>query len=33
LAAFLCTAGASYITGQNIWVDGGMISRLGGLRL
>jgi NAD(P)-dependent dehydrogenase (short-subunit alcohol dehydrogenase family) len=33
LAAFLCTAGASYITGQIIWVDGGMISRLGGLRL
>jgi NAD(P)-dependent dehydrogenase (short-subunit alcohol dehydrogenase family) len=33
LAAFLCTAGASYITGQIISVDGGMISRLGGLRL
>jgi glucose 1-dehydrogenase/3-oxoacyl-[acyl-carrier protein] reductase len=33
LAAFLCTAGASYITGQIIWVDGGMISRLGGLRV
>jgi glucose 1-dehydrogenase/3-oxoacyl-[acyl-carrier protein] reductase len=32
LAAFLCTTGASYITGQIIWVDGGMISRLGGLR-
>ena len=33
LAAFLCTPGASYITGQIIWVDGGMISRLGGIRL
>jgi NAD(P)-dependent dehydrogenase (short-subunit alcohol dehydrogenase family) len=32
LAAFLCTSGASYITGQIIWIDGGMISRLGGLR-
>jgi NAD(P)-dependent dehydrogenase (short-subunit alcohol dehydrogenase family) len=32
LAAFLCTEGASYITGQVIWVDGGMISRLGGIR-
>jgi len=33
LAAFLCTSGASYITGQIIWVDGGMTSRLGGIRL
>jgi NAD(P)-dependent dehydrogenase (short-subunit alcohol dehydrogenase family) len=32
LAAFLCSAGASYITGQIIWVDGGMISRLGAIR-
>jgi NAD(P)-dependent dehydrogenase (short-subunit alcohol dehydrogenase family) len=32
LAAFLCTEGASYITGQIIWVDGGMISRLGAIR-
>ena len=33
LAAFLCSAGASYITGQIIWVDGGMTSRLGALRV
>jgi glucose 1-dehydrogenase/3-oxoacyl-[acyl-carrier protein] reductase len=32
LAAFLCTDGASYITGQIIWVDGGMTSRLGAIR-
>ena len=32
LAAFLCTEGASYITGQIIWVDGGMTSKLGAIR-
>jgi glucose 1-dehydrogenase/3-oxoacyl-[acyl-carrier protein] reductase len=28
LVAFLCTAGASYITGQIIWVDGGLTTKL-----
>lgn len=32
LAAFLCGDGAHYITGQIIWVDGGMTSRLGAIR-
>ncbi len=32
LAVFLCSAGARYITGQIIWVDGGMTSRLGAAR-
>jgi acetoacetyl-CoA reductase len=31
LAAFLCSEGARYMTGQIIWVDGGMTTRLGGL--
>ena len=32
LAAILCTEGASYITGQIIWGDGGVTSRLGAVR-
>lgn len=32
LAVFLASEGASYITGQIIWVDGGMTSRLGAAR-
>ena len=32
LAVFLCSEGAGYITGQVIWVDGGMTSRLGAIR-
>lgn len=32
LAVFLASEGASYITGQIIWVDGGMTSRLGAIR-
>ncbi len=29
LAVFLCSPGAAYLTGQIIWVDGGLTSRLG----
>ena len=32
LAAFLSSPGADYLTGQIIWVDGGMTSRLGAIR-
>lgn len=32
LAVFLCTEGAGYITGQIVWVDGGVTSRLGAVR-
>ena len=31
LAVFLSSDGAGYITGQIIWVDGGLTSRIGGL--